>query len=362
MAESETGYYFFSGMMNCFLFYMDKTTMKSVVLCNKPDCLHYNESNNEQISKCNAFFVYANASITYYNSHIYLFDNANETRYDKVTSNLVSLGWSLYQVSNDGTKRQKIFTILEKPSSLMIHRGYIYYSTNDYGSAASLNDSAVSICKIYRISLSNLDQSPELIYTYSGYNADVFKLVGYQNYIYFLCIDYPKSSSEVADNLLMSYNITNKEISQINNDVGSYAVCGGKIVYYSFSGDVYRCNLDGSETIILNHVNGVPYSDEKYIIIDSGSQDMQGNPIKRQLKIFDIGGKEHQSYDIDKIKNVTILGSSDDYIFLYDNGGTSNEFGGIDAIWIIYKDTVSEPIKVFEYIPKVVNNGVVIPN
>ena len=43
-AETENGYYFSMNINgSCFLFYADKKDMRPIILCNRPNCLHYEE-------------------------------------------------------------------------------------------------------------------------------------------------------------------------------------------------------------------------------------------------------------------------------------------------------------------------------
>ena len=52
ITESETGYYF---VLGDYIHYMDKETLKPIVLCQKPTCKHDKETDPYIVADCNAF-------------------------------------------------------------------------------------------------------------------------------------------------------------------------------------------------------------------------------------------------------------------------------------------------------------------
>ena len=71
LAEGEDGYYYEE---NGFLRFIDKNSMESVVLCNKPECLHDQMNTNivEELSNCNAYVgaIY-DRCLHYYKGNLY---------------------------------------------------------------------------------------------------------------------------------------------------------------------------------------------------------------------------------------------------------------------------------------------------
>ena len=100
VAESEDGYYFFSGPGQSYLYFLDKKTMKAQILCDKPDCLHADEPDPSKKTYCNAFFNITFDNLIYYNKYLYILDAFSGN----------NSGYGLYQVSLDGTQRKQIYT------------------------------------------------------------------------------------------------------------------------------------------------------------------------------------------------------------------------------------------------------------
>lgn len=351
MAVSENGYYFFSGPRNSYLYYVDKKTMKPVILCNKPDCLHTDESNPEKVNYCNAFFFSNNASLIYYDSSLYVYDRN---------------GTSLFKVSLDGTSRQKIYTFKEPPLYAIIHRGYMYYMTNDNGTVSGKEASTFSTCGLYRISLSDMSKRPELIYQYKGIYANLCGLKGYKNYVMFTYNAYDDSLLQSAHASLLKYDINKGNTTAICQDAGRYSICCDKIVFYSIDGFTYRCNLDGSDKKLLNDVEGLSYSDGTYIFMDTKVLKQikpNGAAMKRQLIVYTLEGKEVQSFDIEALGVNDVYGGDNHYIFIPDDNSKMNEVDEIKSLWVIDKRKIAtgkaEPEKLFEFIPKVKFPGVI---
>ena len=345
MAESEDGYYFFSGPELSYLFFMDKKTMKVQVLCNKPDCLHYDEPDPSKKANCNAFFNITNANMIYYNGNLYVLDSFGSA--------------GLYQVSPDGTRKKRIYNFKDPLSSLIIHRGYIYYTTAETLEMSDMQVEKETKSQVYRLDLSNLGKGPELLYQIEGYNAYISQLTGFENIVYFQ-YNYCSDNLLQDDNsAIMSYDISNKKINEIKTDAGRYAICGDYMVYY-WKGKIYRCGMDGIGSICLDQAIGFPISSEKYILTDT----IANGPSKRKLMVYDLDGNEITSVDISTFQSANfIYGCVGNLVFIPDNSSQQNEFGPILSLWTIDLNDINTgaalaPKKIFEFVPKVEDNGV----
>ena len=89
-AESEDGYYFTMNVTgSSYIFYADKKTMKPVPLCEKPNCLHYKEEEEEKINLCSSRIqgLGYEATIFYSNGKLYALQNySSSQKYEFVCS------------------------------------------------------------------------------------------------------------------------------------------------------------------------------------------------------------------------------------------------------------------------------------
>jgi hypothetical protein len=346
MAESNDGYYFFSGIQEQFLYFIDKKNMKATILCAKPDCLHSDEPDPTRIADCNAFFMQPEEMI-YYDSYLYIFE--------KNASMLV-------QVSLDGMSRKVLYKFKEWPQYATIHRGYLYYSTSDSGTVNGDESKTETKCKLLRLDLGNTGKEPEVIFEYSSIYADITRTTGYNDTILFSTSSYNDSSMQTRKNTLLSYNIPSRSINEIGKDIGGYSINGNKIVFF-WDDCIYSCNFDGTDRKIVPQANGFLYSDNKYMLVDTiFLKDEYGNKAKRRLDVFDLNGKKISSIELNNVGREIMYGGDSDYLFFPDSS-RKNKFGVIYTLWAIDKhklaDGTAKPFKVFEFVPKVEDKGVV---
>lgn len=115
---SEKGYYF---MGNSYLYFVDKETMQSTILCGKPECLHQDQN-------CNAYL--GNIShITYYDGKLY-YAAGQEQGIPGVDEGV----WNLYAMNADGTQKTKVLTLraenegfYSNPTQFVIHKGQVLF-------------------------------------------------------------------------------------------------------------------------------------------------------------------------------------------------------------------------------------------
>jgi hypothetical protein len=342
MVASESGYYFIGGhSLLKYLFYIDKATMSTVVLCNKPDCLHMNETDRQKREYCNAYLGKDHTrnigDLLLYGSNLYYF---------RIKSDIGTAQYLLTQASLDNTQQKDIFEFKQYPQYIIMHRGYLYYSTSDNGTVAGKEDSTVSKSGIYRVPMDDLKKKPELIYENNAVYAQIGGLLGYQDSVYFICDGYKDSKMENQIKDLMRYNIDSGNASKIADNSGRSAVCANKLVYSIDDEHLAVCDLDGSNKKTLDSINGFPYCDDKYIVTDTilmkltGAKDKQGNPVKGCIYIYDLTGKELQSFDLDGYANASVFGGDSNYIFLTTTSRTENENKEIYEYWRIDKSKI----------------------
>jgi hypothetical protein len=359
MAKSSNGYYFFSGPDNSFLYFIDKTNLKAAILCNKPDCLHTDETDSKKITNCNAIFYFSNRNLIYYKSNLYLIGKGMTGE---------ASNYSLIEVSCDGTQRKEIIKFKDHPTCLIIHRGFVYYTTEEKSDEnKNQEDISISKCKLYCININKPNEDAKMITEIEGFYKKIGGLMGYGNYIFFFSMGYQDSSLQKPEGGIFCYNTINGVTNEIIDNAGNFSICRDKIIY-SWIGNKYSCSLDGSGKKLLDNINGYIFCDDKYIYADSFPQKLTGNQqesqIKRTLSVYDIDGNLLETIDIDNIGiDNLISGGDENYLFIPDNHSLSNEYGEIKSLWFIKKATIGSGStkleKLFEFVPKVQFPGVV---
>jgi hypothetical protein len=344
MAESEKGYYFFGGPNNNFLYYLDKASMKAVVLCNKPDCLHTDETNPEKIANCNACLFDKNTGLIYFNSSLYVLGDDN----------------SLYQISLDGTTKKKVISFKELPHTIIIHRDFLYYTTDDHGTIEGNEANTVTDCKLYRIDMYRPDKGSELIYSCSGIYGQFIKVIGYEDSIYFSFVKYSDSKMQGMDSNLLKYDLKSQKITHMLDDIGNFSICDNKLLYLNVKSRKYNImDLESSEDREVGYFNGHVTFDGRYIYCDTLPLKSQ----KRELIIYDLNGAEVNKFNLDFCGNDLIYGGDSNYLFIPDNLAHKNDYGEIKSLWVLDKSKIdlknTELKKIYEYIPKAKFPGII---
>jgi hypothetical protein len=362
MAETKDGYYFFSGPASVFLYYMDKKTMKPVILCNKPNCLHTDETDSFKVMDCNACMYEYNLNLVYYNENLYVGGNSL-TSVDNI--------YSIYQVSLDGTQRKKIYTFKNIPDRWIIHRGYIYFTIDDNAIIQGQEANTKTTCKLYRLDMSHINSTPTLLYETNGVYERTLRLLGYQNGVYWLTIGFEDGSMTKVSGIAIKYNIIDEKADVFGNNIIYLSACNGKLIVRCDDGKMYMSNQDGSDKKEIGKIGngGFIYCDGvNYIYCDTlpmafneqgGSQ---GNKNLRSLLVYNMQGKLVNTINIAPLGKDMCYGGNDEFFFIPDNRSTSNEFGAIKKLYTIDENKIDSTDaaieEVFEFIPKVQFPGV----
>lgn len=228
ITPSDSGYYFIAGS---FIYYMDKTDMKPIVLCGRPECKHDKETDPEKIWQCNGYLSGA-SFIQLYEGNIYTAGNdiADPTMHST----------ALYQISLDGKSRKKIKAVNADASVQMsaIHRNSFYQYYSDANSRYHLK----------RTSL-DTDAPAEEIYV-SPENTVLSELYFYGKHIY-LSGWYP-DEDHVCRGHIEEYDIESGSVTTLlvnEADENHYSICGvdnGKI-YFQYYQLVEGASVDPSQ-------------------------------------------------------------------------------------------------------------------
>lgn len=344
MAASENGYYFLGGPYNNFIYFVDKKTFKPIILCNKPNCLHEYESDPIKISSCNACVFGMKRNMIYNNAYLYVTDKLME---------------NLYRISEDGTSIRRIYKFNEHPDTVIIHRGYIYFSTNDEGTVFGEEHKTKSTIRIYRIGIDNLNLKPELIYEHIGIYARLIDIIGYGENVYFAFGWNTDFSLQQAESILLKYSTVYERTTKIVENIGNFSIANNLLLYYDIQKKKYRLlSLSDSTHNTLDILRGHIEFDGKYIYCDTYIliQNSGNDTEKRHLIVYDLKGAVIQSFDIDGLGNDGIYGGDSDYLFIPDNHSRKNEYGEIVSLWYIDKrklETGNATLeRIYEFIPE----------
>jgi hypothetical protein len=314
MVEGKDGYYFFSGN---YLYYADKKTMKPVIMCNKPNCLHDMETDPRKTINCNAFFESGNGTfLAYYDGELYTISNiiTKEKR-----------GSELIKLSADGTKRKSILEFSSEPTSLAIHRGKIYYTQIAYDKNQKAN------YKISEVDLKKLNAKPEDIYIGNLEGGTIQKLLAYGNSLYFM----ERSNKGNISSRTMRYDILSKKTNSLlmdeekNKEGFTYPTIYDNNLWYFkriFNLDysvreskLYESDLKGEnqkESFKIDYFCNA-LSDGNYLYLKDVFVEGGRPKEKRSLDVLDNSGKVINSIDIASLSDDhKVICGGDDHLFI----------------------------------------------
>ena len=313
MVEVEDGYYILVGY---YLYYVDKETMEYTPLCNKPNCLHQEESDQMKVMDCNAMFYTSRmfyTSLNYYKQHLYTV--AIEMMTDE--NGLPEQKYVMDKIPLDGGEREVVHKF-EKPVEMaIVHRGYIYYSSS-FSQIGSNEKTGV-----YRIPIEGGKE--ELLYSAESNKNQIshLRVIGTN-------LNFTEYSDESED-AVYQYNLINGKMKKVlfgdEIDVLSANVANGRIYYRTMREykdyNTFSINLDGSderkESFISQH------QDDDYYY--------ETNPEGKIQTVYDWKTQKK----VTEFSQLSVLGSfftGKEKLFWYG----SNEDGGIKVSYINRED------------------------
>ena len=322
IAETADGYYFF---MPSFLFYMDKTAMEPIVVCERPNCMHYAEATRDAFEACSGYFFTLGAStIAWYDGNLYIVAQVEIVKADGPVKE-----YALLRVTPDGSRRTVLWSFGEQGGAgkLLFHRGKLYctlYTFDENGEETS---------GIYAFAADAIEKGPTLILETEEPETGnaVSGLTAYANRLYFT-----RSVSDEGETELCLYDIRTGELSTVPATEDGYTPMwvtfqNGKMLvetrHFLPVGDptqpeaypkrLYRCALDGSGMEVVFDGQGNWTADERYLYRapNLGTADSS-------LRIYDADLNEVDSVDLydfleAKVPGaVLIYASTDDQVML----------------------------------------------
>lgn len=187
--KGPTGYYF---LLNEFVYYYDQESGSLLPLCNKAECLHDMDSDENKMKECNAYAGDADESfdtdrptaIFFCNGYIYyMVTSASDF---VATGDDVGVTKKLYRVTEDGSQKECIHTWDNLFSNWIVHRDTLYYSCAIYDRD---DDRKIKTNRrrLYSLDLTKRNAKPETVFT-TKREADAWEIAGlcaYGNHVYF---------------------------------------------------------------------------------------------------------------------------------------------------------------------------------
>ena len=234
IVEVEDGYYIIVGY---YIYYVDKETMEYTPLCNKPNCLHQEETDQMKVMDCNAMVRLDRlicTNLNYYKQHLYI--AAIELLADE--NGMPERKYVMDKLSLDGGEREVIHEFENPVDTAIVHRGYIYYSS-DFSQIGSNKKTGV-----YRIPIEGGDE--ELLYSAESNNQISYLRITGTNLSF-------TEYDEERGHSVCQYNFVNGKVKKISFgiDVVGARMANGRVYYRIMKEykdyNTWSTNLDGSD-------------------------------------------------------------------------------------------------------------------
>ncbi len=270
----ENSYYI---LHNGYVYFLDEGTDTILPLCNRADCLHDQETEEDKQESCNAYIgesTYCD-SIAYCNGWIYcIYSDPFE-------------GETLYRISDDGAQKEQVY---QWDSEVLIeywavHRDVLYACTHSY---ATEDGQVTEHYAVEALPLTGTLRQSETIYEPSD-ELEVITLgvfQAYGSYLYFQLIAYQPHEKEITDGNYTDYmycrtfvcHLTDGEIQELTlPGMGDTDIIQGVTFWQDqilltatdmtwqgdelleHTTDYYLAELDGSDPEVL--LEGIPAGD-----------------------------------------------------------------------------------------------------
>ena len=259
-----------------YIYYYNNKTKTMTPLCNKPNCLHDMETDQNRLLDCNActspFGLRDDEFIQYYDGYVYYV-------YED----------SLYRIKKDGSKKDKIFTADDGLyiNSWIIHKGYLYYETISFSSGEGESTVVYAEAKLKSLKLSSnmSEKKAKVIYVNDDDNykdGHIYSVKAYKNYLCYnvqgLVSDPESDTGNKVHDKMYLYNIETEENKEIpvpqgcdeNTDVGRVAFLEDRILIELIGDDSNDSNDsdDSARSLLSSFKNKMPVYSLNYDLTD----------------------------------------------------------------------------------------------
>lgn len=315
IAKSDSGYYFANGL---YLYYADKESMKPVILCDKPNCLHDRETDPYKKPECNAYIgSQSNNLLTIYDNNIYYYGVNEKDNFEKY----------IFRIGLDGNDRKAVAKIGDNVNSMAIHRGKLYYSTYEDVPSSEKKYEGEKIAKLIEYDFLKSSSKPKIIKEFKNIDGGISYIIPFGNTVYFNEYTFDDSSYGL-DSKIQIYDIKNKKIDKLYDYKESiYTIFKENIIFsaaieengeYKRDPHVYICDLDGGNKRLLFNEEIVEnfYSDNKYIYFDNARL-IKDNNLERLLTVMNENGEIVDKININEVRpSFNFVGSDGENLFI----------------------------------------------
>lgn len=331
MAETEDGYY---KLLDNYIYYIEKETMKAVPLCGKTDCLHEKETVTHK-KDCNAYIESEDGYVNLYKDQLYVrttvYDQEEQTNYSE-----------FYAISLDGSQRNKVCQVKEDNIQLwMIHRGKIYYAVDEKGTNDKQN------IALKALDLKKPNKSETLFVLDDVFSGTAQDLVAYGNYVYLYVEGFNEDISDLDEmeeenwaekyeNRWTCYHINTGKIMELFEEQkqnGTTKKIVQKIVfwqdslfytYYDLEQEekepIYKCKLDGTgkqEWMQLEDTMDCFTADSNYFYVYNTWRDaVAKKKEKPAMWVYDKNGKQVDEFEINASPYLHFAPGSEKYFWV----------------------------------------------
>ena len=282
--QGEDGYYLRHGD---YIYYLDELSGEIMPLCNRVDCLHDKETEEERKENCNAYVENSSDNsrgIAYCNGYVYCLDGATFLNIGETLT--------LYKISADGSKKEKVYQWADDMFLIrwIVHRDVFYYVEKKYIEKESEEAELISIVTLYAMDLTKAVPRPKVVYSVSSeeiIDPVIAHIKCYGNYLYFLFNGVKMMESDSSLQMFTTgfvYDIEKQELKELgtlgmqeDEQVSDIKFWKDKILFKIVTGyddDYFRpamtyiANLDGTdEEVYVEDIMGHNYySDGQYLI------------------------------------------------------------------------------------------------
>lgn len=314
--KSEKGYYY---IFDSRLYFLDKKTMESVLVCTVPDCKHEDEYCTAYIGtygdKLQYGFLDFGLEIT--DKYIYIIGSEES----QVTD------FYLYRISRDGTEKEKLFYLYSTDKNYMFYE-YKMHRENLYR--------AVTIEEKKCLEKTSLDGKVSTIIDLSQYNSVCIDTIqGYENFVYFDAGWYEDEEKKNMVSRLYRYNIDTNKVEVVLEDFicnGYQIVDNTCIVYMDMDYNIKKKSIETGKEAIIRPTDG------KYSVFSyDGTNVYFHNSIKNKIEVYNLEGK---NIDNIEINNGNCYFGDSDYLFVSDIPNKNSEYSESCGLYVFDKKQI----------------------
>lgn len=240
--------------MDDYLYFVDKNSGREVLVCNKSNCKHEDES-------CDAFFcaeIYAGTSLWYNENSLYAVA-------------IYEGNICLEKISLDGSTRERVRDIMKQVAEtsvdvegnestvyrhpeMQLHRGNLYYSDGYPGGNSAT---------LWKLSMDG-DENAQQLFKVEGENVKIYRIYPFGRYVFFQagCMGDSEGNLDIS---LYAYDTESDNLVYLvkKDAMRVYCVYNNKLYYEDLQKKIYQLNMEtGEEIIFLDQDKCPEYTEE----------------------------------------------------------------------------------------------------